>query len=264
MKHLTIRLSRHVSLPRIYLLGMLLPLACLTAELPLNGQNRDLRDAVGNHGGAAIEAARTIDIRGTSTRSGGQSTAIRIRATLDRLDASHRVDYGDPATRSVVTTSSGRFEIQGNDETPRSRHSGAFTQFDMLAGFGLRHYLAPGVTRTPQGERSVGGRPSKIVRVETGREIRTYGRMISDIVDIDIDLESGLVSAVSRTGYADQSLDRQFLSIHRFSDYRVVDGAIVPFRIERYTNGALMEVIVVDSIALNPILPLNIFERSRQ
>ena len=46
-----------------------------------------------------------------------------------------------------------------------------------------------------------------------------------------------------------------------FSDYRAVSGLFLPFRIERYVDGHLREVITVDTIQINPTFPVNLFRR---
>ena len=75
------------------------------------------------------------------------------------------------------------------------------------------------------------------------------------------DQQTGLVSAISRKQFADESLDLAFVSTYTFSDYRPVSGLLLPFRIERYLDGRLRETIVASSIQLNPALPADLFER---
>ena len=46
-----------------------------------------------------------------------------------------------------------------------------------------------------------------------------------------------------------------------YSDYRTVNGLLLPFRIQRYVNDRLRETITIDSIQINPTFPANLFLR---
>jgi hypothetical protein len=223
----------------------------------------DLARSLESHGGAAVRNAITIDARGTATRTSGEAP-IRIRATLDRIEANLRIDYGSPTTLSVITTPDGQVELRGNQTILKEPHSGLFSQLDLFGGLSLPHLTLPGVASESVGVRDVRGRSSQRVWIQTGRERIRYGRTLKDEADIYIDEETGLVSAISRTGYASEALDRSFVLTNEFSDYRDVSGVLIPFRIDRYLDRMAVETILIEEVVLNTVLPADSFERSQQ
>ena len=95
----------------------------------------------------------------------------------------------------------------------------------------------------------------------TGREQTQYRRAIKDEAEVRFDAETGVVAAIARRQYADESLDRPFVLMTRFSDYKPVAGLLLPFRVDRYLDGQLRETILVDSVDLNPAFERDWFGR---
>jgi len=209
------------------------------------------------HGEAALAAATSVVLTGTST-SGATREPVTISASLD---GKVRIDYGRPVTRSIVTTPQGRFEITAGKLVHRPPHAGQFAQLDVLAVLGIRHLAAAGVERTALGSGQTGGRATTRARAVTSRQQTHYGRVVKDDAEIDFDQQTGLIAAIRRRQYADESLDLAFFSTYTFSDYRAVSGLLLPFRIDRYLDNQLKQTIILDSIQLNPVLAADLFER---
>ena len=69
------------------------------------------------------------------------------------------------------------------------------------------------------------------------------------------------MSSITRTHYAENSLDLAMPITIVFSDHRTVNNLVFPFRIERYLNSTLLEVITVTRVDFNPPISPSIFER---
>ena len=122
----------------VTLLSLLLP-AIFPA--PVQSVDTIVAAAMQAHGSQSVEAAQTIVIRGSST-SGEITQAITITAAMDgRL----RLDYGDPPSRSIVTTNAGQFEIVDGSYRPKPAHAGLYAQLDLLSILGARHLALFGV-----------------------------------------------------------------------------------------------------------------------
>jgi hypothetical protein len=75
------------------------------------------------------------------------------------------------------------------------------------------------------------------------------------------DALTGLVSSITRTHYAENSVDLAMPVTFIFLDYRSVTNLTLPYRIERYLNATVMEVITVTRVELNPTFSPSIFVR---
>lgn len=211
------------------------------------------------HGGGVIHTVQTLVIRGLSTRAGQNAEALVLSANLDgRL----RLDYGpQTARRTEVSRPEGGFRVQQGKTTWKAGHSGAFAQLDWLSVLGIRH-LANGIERTLQQPGTVAGRETERAKVVTGRDQFHYRRQVKDEAEVQFDKETGLVAAISRQQFADESLDLAFTLTTTFSDYRPVAGGLVlPFQIRRYVDGQLSETVTVDSIDINPAFEPEFFGR---
>src|SRR5262249_51028767 len=172
-----------------------------------------------------------------------------------------RLDYTGAASRSIVTSPAGVFQIVQRKRSVLPPHVGLFAEWDMLSGFGIRHLVQPGVQRTTLQPGVVNGRPSIHVKAVTGRTKTIYRRTLTDEVDVQVDQATNLVAEISRRQPAERSLDAPFQAAFRFSDYRTANGLTLPFRIERVIQGVVREVITVQTIELNPVFARDLFTR---
>ena len=225
---------------------------------PASAQTADLEfdRALLAHGGAALGAVRTIRITGQSTTKEGVQP-ITLSASID---GELRIDYGNPVTRSRVTDAEGTFEERNGERKYSSAHDGLFATLDWFSVLGIRHF-ATGLRRTSLGSSAIIDRPTRKVRAATGLEQSHYDRTIQDEVDVDFDVETGFVAAISRRQFSARSLDHPFVLTTAFSDYRHVGDMVLPYAIGRSIGGNLRETITVDSIEINPSFTPGIFER---
>lgn len=245
-------IKRHIALVSI-LWNVLLP----NTTFPQQPGSDPFLVSIRAHGELALQSVQVIVITGQAT-SGNKTEPITISATLD---GKIRVDYGQPLRRSLVTSPQGSFEATGGGIRPRSPHAVAFGQLDRLFILSLRDLSDPRVRRSALGPGSLQGRATQRFKVETGRQQVHYRRVVRDEVEVQFDQQTGLVAGVVRQQYADESLDRPFVSAYRFSDYRNVEGLLFPFRIERYIDGLLRETVVVETVRINVGLANGLFER---
>jgi hypothetical protein len=161
-----------------------------------------------------------------------------------------------------VTTLNGRYEVLDGAIKGRPGHSGLYGQLDLFGIFAARSKSGVGKDRGVIGPGELAGRNTLRIRAGTDHQKTFYGRPIDDELDIEFDQQTGLVAAIHRGGYADESLDLRFVSTYAFSDYRkVLDTFWLPFRITRHLDGQPMESIAVDSYQINPILGADLFRR---
>jgi hypothetical protein len=212
------------------------------------------------HGGPALEWVAQIQMRGHSSVGGGGP--ITISASLNGRDAdSLRVDYGQPVTRSFFNTPKGAAERIGAGPTVwKPKHVGAFAQLDILSALGIGHLASARAQYVVRGTSVVEGRPVVEVRAVTERTKTVTRRVMADEADVRVDQETGRVVEILRRQRSEQSMDVGFTAGFRFSDYRAVQGLLLPFRIERVLDGVVRETILLDSIELNPPVTPAFFE----
>ena len=208
------------------------------------------------HGGAQLLQVLTVRLRGKSTLGKIEEPMV-VSASME---GSSRIDYGQPVTRSLVTTPVGSFEVRDGQRRYRPPHSGAYTGLDLFSVLSIRNTFANGANRGVVGMQTLNGREVFRAHVGTDRQQVHYGRVLKDEADIDLDVATGLVAAVHRRGHADEDLNLTFVDSYTFADYRDVNGIQLPFKIERYFNGRLEETITVDSFEINPIFDRGHFE----
>ncbi len=210
------------------------------------------------HGADAIHAVTALTIRGQSTKPGANPQAVVISASI--LDNRIRLDYGQPIFRTDVSKPEGGFSVVNGNTTWNPPHVGAYAQLDWFSVFGARH-LALGVEQAVLDDSSVAGRATARAKVATGRQNIQYRRQIKDEAEVQFDKETGLIVAISRQQFADQSLDLSFTLTTTFSDYRRLGDLVLPYQLRRYVNGVLIETIAVDAIELNPAFERDFFGR---
>jgi hypothetical protein len=238
--------------------GFLAILICFLTATSARAQTADTAfiAAIAAHGGGSLSVVQSLIMRGHSVRDGAREPVV-ISASLD---GKLRIDYGSPSDHSEVLRPAGGFRIASGKTTWLSPHVGAYAQLDLLSAFGILH-LANGIEKTVLGPGSVAGRPTARVKAVTGRDQVQYRRLIKDEAEVQFDTETALVAAISRTQYADESLDLAFTMTTTFSDYRPHAGFVLPFKISRYINGILKETFTVDSIDINPAFAPETFGR---
>lgn len=240
-------MQRHIALGVLFLIAV--P-AVVASQIP-----DPIATAMTAHGGTArLAAIQGIRIKGQATRM-GVSAAITISA---RTSGEVRIDYDQPLNRSFVNAAA-PFEIADGKQTFKQPHTGAFGRLDLLSILGVAPYLA--ATKTFVGRTSA---PSGMVdryEARTSDEKVFYRRTLEDRVKVDFDTGTGRIAGIARQQFAEQSLDHPFTLSHAFSDYRVVNGVVLPFRIDIAVDGNVKETILVDSIQLNPIFLRDLFER---
>jgi hypothetical protein len=234
-------------------------LGLLLVGMPLSAQEQDpLLRAIAVHGGSAVETIVRIQMRGQS--SNGQP--VTISASLVGNDAnSLRVDYGRPIAKSFINTPQGAVEVTTGGRTVwKPTHVGAFAQLDILSVLGIQHLATPLVQRTIRGTDVVEGRASTRVGALTERTKKVFRRTVTDGVDVLVDQASGVVVEIIRRQPTEKNLDATFLAGFRFSDYRTVQGILLPYRIQRVMNGVVVETMTFDTIDLNPPLTNTFFK----
>lgn len=245
-------LMRTTRLKAFHLQRFWIALAWIAAFPVLAAAQDPLERAVTAHGGQALNGVARIRMEGTSVTE-GRTQRVVITASVQPTTEALRIDYGEPVSRSFINTGgNGALEVRGTNHLRYSPNVGAFAQMDMLSAFGVRHLATPAARRTVRGVKTVAGRPSTEVEAETDRALSLYRRTIGDSVHAAVDQETGLVAEILRKQYANDSLDIAFWAGFRFSDYRTVEGLVLPFRIDRVMDGLVRESITLERVILNP------------
>jgi hypothetical protein len=224
---------------------------------PLQPANGILSETLQRHGGSSLNAVNTIRLKGTR-KVGDASEPVVISASVE---GSARIDVGREVGWSTVTTPTGRYSVRNGKKEYRPTHSGVFAQLDIFSVLGIRNAYGNGGNRGIVGNREIKGQPTVLVRAGKDREQTFYGRVVKDEVDIEMDAATGLVAAIRRVEYADNNLDKTFLTSRLFSDYRAVEGILLPFRIEEYQGKTLKATFTVDAYDINPVFDRDLFER---
>ena len=228
---------------------------------PLQPADGLLAETLQRHGGSRILAVNTIRFRGT-LQTGDKKDPVVVSASTD---GSSRIDVGRDADRdadrSTVTTPTGRYSILNGKRQFRPSHSGVYAPLDIFSVVGIRNVYGNGGNRGVVGNREIKGQPTVLVRAGKDREQSFYGIVVKDEVDIEVDAATGLVAAIRRVQYADGNLRKSFLTSYVFSDYRSVEGILLPFRIEELQGKTVRGTYSVDAYDINPVLDRDLFER---
>lgn len=239
-------------------LRVLLILAVLASPAFAQEPSGVMTRAVAEHGGAALQSVQTLRLTGESSAK-AVSTPVVISADLDGYV---RYDYGQPITRSWIHEPDGEFEIRGQQAAIiKQPHVGLFAGLDFLSILGLKRLEIGSTQWQDAGSGTDSGRAVDRRTVETAQQRREYGRLLKDTFEVRFDAQTGLVSSVSRTQYAENSLDLTFPVRYAFSDYRETQGIVFPFRIEKYVKDRLVETFTFSSIEINAGISRATFER---
>ena len=239
---------------RIVSVGLIVSAVLL--RMPLFAQNPAdaiLDAAIEAHGKVALDRVQTVIVSG-HIREGRRTESFTITASIDGYS---RLDYG--SGRRIVTTPGRRFEIVNGKYSGRPRHDGVFAQLDILGALGIGQLRAPAARRTLMAPTAVQGRAAYRIHVETDREITIARTKIRDVADVYIDTQTNLVSGLTRQQYTNR-IEVKFLNAYLFTDHRSVEGLLFPFRIERYIDGSLQQVITVEQVQLNASLTPGLFQ----
>jgi hypothetical protein len=242
--------------------GKLVTVLTIISVIPLAVYAQRPQDAftaaVANHGGVtAINAVQTLRIVGESTSRNGKTP---VTMSVD-LNGRMRIDYGQPVTRSLVHTPQGETEIVDGKTLHKQAFVGLFGGLDLFSIVGLKRLQLGGTVWTDAGSAIEAGRAVAQRKVDTGVRERHYGRTVKDEFDIKFDVESGLVSSITRQQFAENSMDLVFPVRYAFSDYRSIGGVLFPYRIDKYVFGRLAETILATTVETNPVLPTTLFVR---
>jgi hypothetical protein len=180
----------------------------------------------------------SVEITGTSTK--GEVT-VPFTLTATREEEIVAV-YGD---RKQVATPKWDFRDDGKQlafgETPPG-----FGQLDVTGLFLVAQVQQRPVSVDLPAPVTVKGVPAFRIRVSNSRNRLHFGvSRVQDELDIYV-TEAGLLAATSRLYYDDQPF--RYTESHVFSDYRRDDnGTILPYRIEVYLKGRLVETLQVSA-----------------
>ncbi len=180
----------------------------------------------------------SVRIIGTLTR-GKTTEPIKITATAEEEAL---VESG---TSKLVATTSSRFQDKDGKITPEPTLSG-FSQLDVTGLFFLAQLaVRPVSVASPVAAVTPGG-AGRRVHVRSNRSQLHYGRLrVIDEADFYTGSD-GLLAGISRSFY--ESLPRfKFSQAYAFSDYRDTNGVLLPYRIDRYLKGRVIETITVTS-----------------
>ena len=200
-----------------------------------------------------INTPQSIRLSGSSTHD-GITEPVTITATSKEEAL---ISYG---SRKQVATSKSSFKDDGAKVTKQPTPSG-FTQLDVTGVFlltGMKgRLLSVGLGDSIS---SAGQKPLYRVHVlNNARSEFHYGHVkVNDEMDLFVN-ESGFLVGIERTFYAQLPVFKSTLG-YSFSDFRNVEGVLLPYRIDKTLNGFTVETIRVTSYSFNVPTPSTLFE----
>jgi hypothetical protein len=188
---------------------------------------------------------------------GSITEPIRITATSQE-DA--LIEYGE---KKRVATKTSHFRDDGT-KISREFTPAGFTQLDVTSVFWISQLSNMPLRTEASAKRTVSQEKAfQSVRLSSGRSEVHFSRYnVDDAFDLFITEDSGLLAGISRTFYAERP-DFSFTYQTAFSDYREVGGVLLPYRIDRYMQGRLVETITVSQYAVDVPAPPPLFAPRR-
>ena len=183
----------------------------------------------------------SVQITATSFQN-DQKVPVKLTATNQEETIIESGESRKVATNAKVFLDTGK-------TTEFDRASSGFSQLDITSVFLLAQLQQRGVFV---------GAPEKIeskdsglyrIHVSTKRSQLHFGASrVNDEFDVYTD-NGGILTAISRLYYNDQPY--RFNQTWKFLDYRETEKVLLPYRLERYLKGRLIETVIVDKYVFN-------------
>ncbi len=212
----------------------------------------------------AIEALSAC--RSAHGLAAGTPLAIKADGQMNLFDGSQasvtwkvqgkklRVETSGPKKRSVVVSGVSKPFIEELDQRSKLRFSDAAQFFpEFLPMLPCAVDLAkPGLHVRYKGEEQIDDRAARHVHIwtEGSGHFAKADALLSD-QQLFIDALSGEVLRVQSRVFSPDGLQNSSLWEIRYSDYRVVSGVKVPFRLERYLSGQWHSTIQLTQVDFN-------------
>jgi hypothetical protein len=195
----------------------------------------------------------SVQITGIATSQAGVSEPVTITATANE---DVLIDYG--GIRKQIATATALFRVESGRVKPQPTNSG-FSQLDVTGLFFLAHLSRRPITVGPATAILLQGSPAKRLKVVNGRiDVHYRQHVVKDEVDV-LTGDNGLLIGISRSFYAGGSRFQVTLAV-TFSDYRDMNGILLPYRIERYIKGFKVETILVNGYQFNVPVTRSLFD----
>lgn len=187
-------------------------------------------------------ASATLKVRGTSQARVDVSTPTQLREVRNDPNAADSYWYGSDSAWHTVAV--------------HNCWTDAAWFFPALSS--LATASNPGVIVTYVGQETLGGAPVNHLRFS--RNVTTKAKQAAaataliahlSSVDIYLDVTSSLPVAETFDMHPDNDAGKDLPAQVLYSDYRNVNGAMVPFRIRKHLQGGQLLDVTVSSVAIN-------------
>ncbi len=192
------------------------------------------------------------------TRRDSGAVLYQIKG-IDKFRAEFNFSSGQEST--IVNRGVGH-RVHGN---VRSKQAAWITDYflpEVVPQLFCTENLGPNLKATSVGLESVSGR--SVVRIAIHR--KATGRPTDDIdylaseVDLFIDADSFQVLKIKTWAFSPETPDNRSVFEIFLSDYRDVNGILLPFHISHYSNGQKLDDVVLNSVRTDQPLSDSLFE----
>lgn len=227
------------------------------ARLPLFAQGRVALDAIQRAHGSPVIAPISVQMTGIVERD-GKTEPFRLVATRDE---ELRIEYGGLGKDSLVLSQIVNFRDDG-EKVAFLRSPSGFAQLDITGVFFVQQLRnrAVHVEATPD-RMTIGDVSTQRLDVQSERTQVHRGTIrVGDHVDLYV-TDDGLLAGLSRTFY--EGRPERYTQAFRFSDYRKVNGELLPFRIEVYLNSQKRQTFLVQEYQFDVPVHRDLFSSGR-
>jgi hypothetical protein len=227
------------------------------SRLLLSAQGLVALDAIQRAHGSPVIAPTSIQMTGVVERD-GKTEPFRLVATRDE---ELRIEYGGLGKDSLVLSQILNFRDDGEKVSFLKSPSG-FSQLDITGVFFVQQLRnrAVRVEATPD-RMTIGDVPTRRLLVHNERAQFHRGTLrVGDQVDLYV-TDIGILAGVSRTFY--EGRPERYTQAFRFSDYRKINGELLPFRIEVYIKSQRRQTLLVQEYQFDVPVERDLFKSRR-
>lgn len=194
---------------------------------------------------------------GTESIAADNTVPIRI-VTRDLRD--FRIERGGPASREITIITNGRgWHDAGGKRTRIASHTAAYFKADHLpALLCSTDYSRKGLGVSYEGEEAVGGKSAfhlKLIPLpkQNGEPADRTEALISEY-HIFIDAQSFVLLKTARYVFSPNAVENRSLWETSYSDYRSINGVLMPFRLDNSISGRRFSTTVFTSITTGSVV----------
>jgi hypothetical protein len=242
------------------ILSMLFVLLSVDGIASAQSAQTILEQALQAHG-----RAKVVDI--TTTGSVTRDRTTRNLSVYAKGSAVGRLENGSSTDRQIMIFNNGKAWAGPDNKLQPLNQLSAQRRVTLIPFLDLIDALdSPGIQITDLGVENVNGSPAHRISVRTqdaDAAKRLLRRPLEEYVEFFIDVRTLLIVRSQRMRITEENLDLQVPSILDFSDYRLVNGVALPYRIVNTIGtsaaGLYQSTTVWNTVTINSGIPDTLF-----